>query len=146
MKQASYWGYMPFTQSTHYLGLLVIIFSFFSLWRCFIKKSFDRTELILWIIAIAVLVTGFGNHFSILYKPLFKFAPFFSKFRVPSMIYMMLSLLLPIIAATGLDKLINIKHKNTLLNDSVKVFGMFMFLSLIFFVGESFYHFLHLAI
>ena len=28
MKQASYWGYMPFTQSTHYLGLLVIIISF----------------------------------------------------------------------------------------------------------------------
>ena len=54
------------------------------------------------------------------------------------MIYMMLSLLLPMIAAIGLDKLINKKYKNTLLNDSVKVFGIFMFLSLTFlFVGES---------
>ena len=113
MKQASYWGYMPFTQSTHYLGLLVIIISFFSLWCCFIKKDFGRTEIYLWIITIAVLITGFGIHFSLLYKPLFKLAPFFSKFRVTSMIYMMLSLLLPMIAAIGLDK---ITHKNNKLN------------------------------
>ena len=91
-----------------FLGLLVIIISFFSLWCCFVKKDFGRTELYLWIIAIAVLITGFGIHFSIMYKPLFKLAPFFSKFRVPSMIYMMLSLLLPMIAAIGLDK---ITHK-----------------------------------
>ena len=138
MKQASYWGYMPFTQSTHYLGLLIIIISFFSLWHCIIKKDFGRTELYLWIIAIAVLVTGFGSHFSILYKPLFKLAPFFSKFRVPSMIYMMLSLLLPMLAAIGLDK-ITIKHdKNTLFNDSVKIFGTFIAFSLIFLLfGES---------
>ena len=138
MKQASYWGYMPFTQSTHYLGLLIIIISFFSLWYCFKIKDFSRTELYLWIIAIAVLVTGFGSHFSILYKPLFKLAPFFSKFRVPSMIYMMLSLLLPMIAAIGLDKITNRNNKNTLFDDAVKIFGMFIALSLIFLlIGES---------
>ena len=138
MKQASYWGYMPFTQSTHYLGLLIIIISFFSLFHCFIKKDFVRTELYLWIITIAVLVTGFGSHFSMLYKPLFKLAPFFSKFRVPSMIYMILSMLLPMIAAIGIDKMTNKNNKNTLFNDSVKIFGMFIALSLIFLlVGES---------
>ena len=35
MKQASYWEYMPFTQSTHYLGLLIVILSFFGLWYYF---------------------------------------------------------------------------------------------------------------
>ena len=138
MKQASYWGYMPFTQSTHYLGLLVIIISFFSLWCCFVKKDFGRTELYLWIIAIAVLITGFGIHFSILYKPLFKLAPFFSKFRVPSMIYMMLSLLLPMIAAIGLDKITYKNNKNTLFNDAVKIFGIFIALCFILLlIGES---------
>mgnify|MGYP001180387517 CR=1 FL=1 len=138
MKQASYWGYMPFTQSTHYLGLLVIIISFFSLWCCFVKKDFGRTELYLWIIAIAVLITGFGIHFSILYKPLFKLAPFFSKFRVPSMIYMMLSLLLPMIAAIGLDKITHKNNKNTLFNDAVKIFGIFIALCFILLlIGES---------
>ena len=138
MKQASYWGYMPFTQSTHYLGLLVIIISFFSLWRCIIKKKFGSIELKLFIIAVAVIVTGFGSHFSLLYKPLFNFAPFFSKFRVPSMIYMMLSLLLPMIAAIGLDKITNKNNKNTLFNDAVKIFGMFIAVCLIFLlIGES---------
>ena len=138
MKQAAYWGYMPFTQSTHYLGLLVIIISFFSLWCCLIKKEFSSTELKLWIIAVAVLVTGFGSHFSILYKALFKLAPFFSKFRVPSMIYMMLSLLLPMIAAIGLDKLIDKNKNNNLFNNAGKIFGMFIaFFFIALLIGES---------
>ena len=64
MKQASYWGYMPFTQSTHYLGLLIIVFSFYSLWFYVKHKVIGRKEIILWIIAAAVVVTGFGSHFS----------------------------------------------------------------------------------
>ena len=31
MKQASYWGYMPFTQSTHYMGLLILLLPILSL-------------------------------------------------------------------------------------------------------------------
>ena len=62
MKQASYWGYMPFTQSTHYLRLLIVILSFFSLWYYFKYKEQNRTEVILWTISFIILVIGFGSH------------------------------------------------------------------------------------
>jgi len=138
MKQASYWGYMPFTQSTHYLGFLIIVFSFYSLWFYAKHKVIGRKEIILWIIAIAIIITGFGSHFSIIYKPLFYFAPFFSKFRVPSMIYMMLSLILPMLAAMSLDKMIKQKNKNDIFNDSLKLIGVFISLSLFLLLfGES---------
>ena len=142
MKQASYWGYMPFTQSTHYLGLLIIIFSFFSLWHFIKYKEENRIEIILWLISFFILVVGFGSHFSIFYKPLFKFAPFFSKFRVPSMIYMMLSVLLPVIASIGIDKIIKDKYKTKIFNDSLKFFGFFIFSSIVLLLfGDAFLSF-----
>ena len=138
MKQASYWGYMPFTQSTHYLGLLIIIFSFYSLWFYVKNKTIGKKEIILWLIAIVVVITGFGSHFSMIYKPLFYFAPFFSKFRVPSMIYMMLSLILPMLAAISLDKMINQKNKRDIFSDFLKLVGTFISLCLFLLLfGES---------
>ena len=142
MKQASYWGYMPFTQSTHYLGLLIVILSFFSLWYYFKYKEQNRTEVILWTISFIILVIGFGSHLPLFYKPLFKFAPFFSKFRVPSMIYMMLSVLLPMIAAIGIDKIIKDKYIEKVFNDSLKIFGFFIFSSIVLLLfGDSFLSF-----
>ncbi len=138
MKQASYWGYMPFTQSTHYLGLLIAVLSFLSLWFYFRYKEQNSTEVILWIISIIILVIGFGSHLPLLYKPLFKFAPFFSKFRVPSMIYMMLSLTMPMIASIAIDKITNEKYKEEVFSISLKVFGVFIFSSVILFLfGEN---------
>ena len=142
MKQASYWGYMPFTQSTHYLGLLIVILSFFSLWYYFKYKEQNRTEVILWTISFIILVIGFGSHLPLFYKPLFKFAPFFSKFRVPSMIYMMLSVLLPMIAAIGIDKIIKDKYIEKVFNDSLKIFGFFIFSSIVLLLfGDNFLSF-----
>ena len=138
MKQASYWGYMPFTQSTHYLGLLIVVFSFYSLWFFIKHKLLDRKEIILWFIAFAIVIAGFGSHFSIIYKPLFYFAPFFSKFRVPSMIYMMLSLVLPMLAAMSLDKMINQENKRDIFSDSLQLISIFIGLSLVLLLfGES---------
>ena len=126
MKQAAYWGYMPFTQSTHYVGLLVIIFSIYSLFFSIKNRKIKKEELILWIIAIIFLIIGFGNHFSLIFKPLFYFAPYFSKFRVPSMIYTLFALLLPFLAVFGLEKMINESDKKILFFDCLKVFGYFI--------------------
>jgi len=126
MKQAAYWGYMPFTQSTHYVGLLVIIFSIYSLFFSIKYRKIKKEELILWIIAIIFLIIGFGNHFSLIFKPLFYFAPYFSKFRVPSMIYTLFALLLPFLAVFGLEKMINESDKKILFFDYLKVFGYFI--------------------
>ncbi len=100
LDRGAYWGYMPFTQSTHYVGLVVLIFAILGV----LLKKPDRSELIFWVITILILITGFGSFFSILYKPFFSLLPFFSKFRIPSMIYMLLAITIPFLGAKGLDR------------------------------------------
>ena len=103
LKSAAYWGHMPFTQSTHYLGLVAIILAILG---ALLKKP-DRIDLFFWVTTILILVTGFGSHFPILFKPFFEIFPFFSKFRIPSMIYALLAITIPILAARGYDTFIN---------------------------------------
>ncbi len=103
LKSAAYWGHMPFTQSTHYLGLVAVILAILG---ALLKKP-DRIDLFFWVTTILILVTGFGSHFPILFKPFFEIFPFFSKFRIPSMIYALLAITIPILAARGYDTFIN---------------------------------------
>ncbi|SVB54908.1 uncharacterized protein METZ01_LOCUS207762, partial [marine metagenome] len=141
MKQASYWGYMPFTQSTHYMGLLLILLPLLCLVMRYKMNDLDRFELFLWSISILVLIIGFGSHFSLLYKPLFYFAPFFSKFRIPSMIYILLPFTFSFLAASSLDYFFKI-DKDVLTNYSIKIFGIFIFLTVgILLFGENLFSF-----
>ncbi len=102
-KRGAYWGFMPFTQSTHYLGLVAIIFSILG---ALLKKP-DRLEWIFWTITALTLITGFGSYLPVLYKPFYSLLPFFSKFRIPSMIYMLLAITVPFLAARGIDTLLD---------------------------------------
>ena len=141
MKQASYWGYMPFTQSTHYMGLLVLLLPLISLVSRVREKHFSSYESFLWIISFIFLVVGFGKHFPLLYRLLFDFAPFFSKFRIPSMIYLILVFTFSYLAATSIDYVIK-SNKNDLLKNSQIVLSVFIGISIVFFIfGESFFNF-----
>jgi hypothetical protein len=89
LEGATYWGRMPFTQSTHYFGVVAFALAVLSLVWVRGRR--------LWIwaaLALVVLVIGFGRFVPILYRPMFEILPFFNKFRVPSMIYSLLPLLL----------------------------------------------------
>ena len=102
-KRGAYWGFMPFTQSTHYLGLVAIIFAILG---ALLKKP-DKLEWIFWAITALTLITGFGSYLPVLYKPFYSLLPFFSKFRIPSMIYMLLAITVPFLAARGIDTLLD---------------------------------------
>ena len=102
-KRGAYWGFMPFTQSTHYLGLVAIIFAILG---ALLKKP-DKLEWIFWAITALTLITGFGSYLPVLYKPFYSLLPFFSKFRIPSMIYMLLAVTIPFLAARGIDTLLD---------------------------------------
>ena len=138
MNAAAYWGYMPFTQSTHYLGLIVVLLAVLG---ALLRKP-DRFESFLWLTSLLVLVVGFGSHFPVLYKPLFSIAPFFSKFRIPSMIYLLLAVTLPCLAASGMDTLLNQESKKETLKKCPWFFGGFIGLTLVLFLfGESLFSF-----
>ena len=125
MKQASYWGYMPFTQSTHYMGLLVLLLPLISLGIRFKSKDFDKYEIFLWLISIIFLIIGFGKHFPIFYQILFDYAPFFSKFRIPSMIYLILIFTFTYLASASLDYIIK-SNKGDIIISSKLILGSFI--------------------
>jgi hypothetical protein len=94
----TYWGFLPFTQSTHAIGIVVLCYALigFGLLRGWVR--------VFWLgAALVVLVIGFGRNLPILYGPLFHFLPFFDKFRVPSMIYSVLPLIAAFPMAVALD-------------------------------------------
>ena len=124
-KKGAYWGFMSFTQSTHYLGLIVIILSILGL---LIKPT--KINIFFWIVTILALLVGFGSHFPILYKPFFNLLPFFSKFRIPSMIYILLAVSVPISAAFGLDSLVFKKNNSNLFDKVLYVSGSIVTLSI----------------
>ncbi len=101
IRSAAYWGGMPFTQSTHYFGVLTILMAILG---ALLKKP-DRFQIYLWVTAGLIVLVGFGSYFPILFGPLYKLAPFYSKFRVPSMIYSLLPLPMGLLAAFGLENL-----------------------------------------
>ena len=141
MKQASYWGYMPFTQSTHYMGLLILLLPILSLVSRIRERNFSSYENFLWIISLIFLVVGFGKHFPMLYQLLFDYAPFFSKFRIPSMIYLILVFTFSFLAATSIDYIIKL-NKDDVIKSSQIVVGTFIGIIILFFIfGESIFSF-----
>ena len=115
LQSQAYWGRMPFTQSTHYVGLLVILLAVLG----FLLKKPDRFTTSMAIASIIILIIGFGIYFPILFWPLFKFAPMFSKFRIPSMIYILLPFTLAYLAASGLENMLEVfKSKD---NGKIKI-------------------------
>ncbi len=93
-----YLGHMPFTDYPNYLGLVVLVFAVVAATRV-------RTRFVGFLCFLAVVATfvSFGKFFPVLYDPLFKFAPYFSKFRVPVMVLIVQQLAVIVLFAIGVD-------------------------------------------
>ncbi|MCC7143059.1 MAG: hypothetical protein IT349_13235 [Candidatus Eisenbacteria bacterium] len=98
MAGQTYWGLMPFTQSTHYFGLVGLALALIG-WAAAPRSR----RLIFGALFLIVLLIGFGRHLPILFGPMYAAVPLFNKFRVPSMIYSMLPLCLAPLVALGID-------------------------------------------
>jgi hypothetical protein len=104
----TYFGQMMFVDVAMYMGVIVFFLAIFSMvvnW----KDPFVRYLTIL--AAIATLIS-FGRTFPIGYDLMFHYFPFFDKFRVPSMILVLVQLSLPILAGLGIAKIISLKNEN----------------------------------
>ena len=139
LKSQAYWGYMPFTQSTHYLGLLAVLIAI--LGSCLRKP--DEFQVFLWVTSVSILLVGFGEYIPILFSPLYYWAPLFAKFRVPSMIYALLPYIIGMLAAYGLHSILHILSEsdggNTarLKKYTFLVFGSFLGVTLLFLLFGS---------
>ncbi len=93
-----YLGHMPFTDYPNYLGVVVLALAAVAVLRV-------RTRWVGFLCFVAVVATfvSFGKFFPVLYGPLFKYAPYFSKFRVPVMVLIVQQLAVVLLFAIGLD-------------------------------------------
>lgn len=94
----SYWGFMPFTDMPLYWGGVTLLFMPFAL----IYKR-DKLTIFLLILAAFAWMVSFGKFFPVLYKPLYALLPYFDKFRVPSLIQVLVILPMVILAGRGLQ-------------------------------------------
>ncbi|HSG28587.1 MAG TPA: hypothetical protein VLA34_08920, partial [Candidatus Krumholzibacterium sp.] len=107
--KATYWGKMPFTDYPNYLGMVTVVFAVISM-------TLSRNRWKWFILTAAVLSTliSFGRHFPLLYDPLFRFLPYFNKFRVPVMILIVQQLVLVVLAGMGIDEYLARREAETL--------------------------------
>ena len=97
----SYFGYMPMTNFPNYVGIVIVLLVFCA----FYKNPNNRIKFYLLGISIFSLFVSFGNYF-FLYDFLYKWLPYFSKFRVPSMILVVLNFSFILLAAIGFSNLL----------------------------------------
>ncbi|MDZ7393202.1 MAG: YfhO family protein [candidate division KSB1 bacterium] len=97
----TYWGKMPFTDYPLYFGVVVLFFAGLAL---VLRR--DRQTIFLTLVAVLALLVSFGQHFPLLYKPMFHLLPFFSSFRVPSMIHIVLDIAMLLLAGIGLHEVL----------------------------------------
>jgi len=100
----TYWGEMPFTDYPNYMGIIFLFLAVLAL----IKKR----DTIVWFLAgitLIALLISFGRHFGLIYNLFYDFAPYFSKFRIPSMILIIVQFNTIILACYGLEYIVERK-------------------------------------
>jgi hypothetical protein len=125
----TYFGQMPFVDvAVGYMSAIIFFLAIFSIiinW----KDPFVRY---LTILAIIALLISFGRTFPVIFDLMFNYFPMFNKFRVPSMILVLVDLSIPILAGLGLAKVVSLRKEpdkkiELLLKRALQVFsGLFL--------------------
>jgi len=93
-----YWGFMPFTDMPYYWGGVALLFAPWAL-----ALTRNRVTIFLLVLALLAWAASWGKFLPVLYWPLFEFLPYFNKFRVPSLLQILVLLPMVILAGKGLQ-------------------------------------------
>ena len=129
----TYFGQMPFVDVAMYMGVVVFFLGLFSIYANW-KLPLIRY---LTIVCVIALLISFGYTFPVVFDLMFYYFPGFDKFRVPSMILVLLQMSFPILAAFGLYKIILLKKEKDqklekLIRFAAIFFSVLFLLSLLF--------------
>ncbi len=97
---ATYWGFMPFTDYPNYMGIIVVLLAVYGAIRYRNTLTYFLSATIL-----LALFISFGKHVSFIYDFFFNYFPYFSKFRVPVMILILVQFNTTLLAAFGLKNI-----------------------------------------
>lgn len=101
LRDATYWGEMPFTSSSNYLGILPLVLAA----AVFFLRRDARVTALAIVTAIAAFLS-FGKYLGGFNDFLLDHLPYYNKFRVPSMILVLTEVTVAILAALGLEALL----------------------------------------
>lgn len=112
----TYWGDMPFTSGPVYIGILVCLLAYLSLF-------YIRDKLLYAFLAVGVLtlMLSWGKNFMGLTEFFIDYIPMYNKFRAVTMILVVVELVVPIMAILFLSHLI--KEGNKILENKKKFYG-----------------------
>ena len=105
----TYWGGIGGTSGPPYVGAIIC---FLAILAMFVLDNRHKW----WILTAIVLtiIMSWGSYFDSFNGILYKYLPLYNKFRAPSMILVIPQLLLPLLAALGLDAIMNAPDKKVL--------------------------------
>lgn len=103
----TYFGQMRFVDVAMYMGILVFILGLFAM----ISLRKEPIVQFLTILTIISLFISFGRNFSLVFDLMFYYFPYFNKFRVPSMILVLVQMSFPVLAGLGLMKIISLRDE-----------------------------------
>lgn len=103
----TYFGQMLFVDVAMYMGVLVFFLALFAIMMDW-KNPLVRY---LTILSVLALLVSFGKTFPAVFDLLFYYLPYFDKFRVPSMILVLVQMSFPVLAGLGLMKIINLRSE-----------------------------------
>lgn len=98
----TYWGAQPFVDAPHYFGVVILVLALVG----FVKNRKDAFVQFLAILVGVSLLISFGREFSLVYDLMYNYFPLFNKFRIPSMILMLLQVAVPLLAGYGMLSLL----------------------------------------
>jgi len=131
----TYFGQMPFVDVAQYMGVIVFFLALFSI---FVNWK-DPLVKFLTVLSFIALLISFGRTFPIGYDLMFYYFPFFDKFRVPSMMLVLVQMSFPILAGLGILRVIQLTDKPNKKIESILKYAAFSFggILLISFLLES---------
>ncbi|MEP7278425.1 MAG: YfhO family protein [Bacteroidota bacterium] len=112
----AYWGNLPFTQGTVYLGAIIC---FLFITGMFFVPGWHKW----WIVGIVIfaVLLSWGKNFAGFNNFMFDYLPFYNKFRAPTMALVIPQLAFPLMAALALQQILFEKINNALLRKKLKL-------------------------
>jgi hypothetical protein len=127
-----YFGPQPFTDAPQYMGVVILLLAVIGFW----KNKKDPFVQYMGITVIIALLISFGKEFSLLYEPMFRYFPMFNKFRIPSMILILVQIMVPLLAGYGVVSLMSETQKTNSKNQKILRYsligvGMLLIISMV---------------
>ncbi len=128
-KIMTYWGNKPFEDVAPYMGIAVLIFAFAGI------LIYRQNVFVLFLAAMSffALLLSFGHNWSPVFDFFYYNVPLFNKFRVPSMVLLLIQFAVPILAGYGLKGLLDLRNaKKTESSGNNKVLYVILIFSGVF--------------